>query len=79
MDMNIYLNTYTHANTMPSAARGESVFFITSHRLSGTEEDPVAIEAKRENSFPFCGECPSDSYSGESASLVLLDNIHHHW
>lgn len=57
----------------------KALFFITSHRLSGTEEGPVAVEAKRENSFPFCDECPSYNYSGESASLVLLDNIHHHW
>lgn len=39
----------------------------------------VGMEAKRENSFLFCVECSSAIYSGESASLVLLDNIHHHW
>lgn len=57
-----------------SAIRGERAFFffffiITFRRLSGTQEDPVAIEANRENSFSVCDECPSATNSGESASL----------
>lgn len=39
----------------------------------------MATEAKGENSFPFCDEGPSASYSAESTSLVLPNNIHHGW
>lgn len=39
----------------------------------------MATEAKGENSFPFCEEGPSASYSAESTSLVLPTNIHHGW
>lgn len=64
-----------------SIIRGKEAFF--SSRLASLSatlvEDLVATEAKGENSFPFCEEGPSASYSAESTSLVLPTNIHHGW
>lgn len=59
--------------------KGHRQFFrhITPHRLSGTQEDRVATETKRANCFPFCDECTSACYSGESAPLLLPQCIHH--
>lgn len=61
-----------------SIIRGKEAF-ISSRlaRLSATQEDLVAAEAKGEHSFPFCEEGPSASYSAESTSLVLPTNVHH--
>lgn len=45
------LNTHTHEQIL-SAVRGKRAFIffiiITPGRLSGTQEDPVAIEAEKE-------------------------------
>lgn len=49
---------------------------IAPHRLSGTQEDPVATEAKRANCFPFSDERASTGYSSESAPLLLLHCIY---
>lgn len=67
-----------HTNVL-NYQRKRDLYFITPRTLSATREDLVVTEAKGENSFPFCDECPSAGYSAESPSLVLLDNIHHGW
>lgn len=65
-----------HTNIF-SIIRGKETFI--SSRLSANREDLVVTEAKGQNSFLFCDECPSAGYSTESPSVVLLDNIHHGW
>lgn len=65
-----------HTNIF-SIIRGKETF-ISSH-LSASQEDLVVTEAKGQNSFPFCDECPSAGCSTESLFVVLLDNIHHGW
>lgn len=59
--------------------RKTDLYFITPRTLSVTQEDLVVMEAKGQNSFPFCDECPSARYSAASPSVVLLDNIHYGW
>lgn len=76
--MNIYLNTHSCKYYTFSCRRKKSFFHYISQAKWHWRACGI-IEAKRENSFPFCDECTSDIYSGESASLVLLDNIHHYW
>lgn len=79
LNMNIYLNTHSCKYYTFSCRRNKSFFHYISQAKWHWRRPCGIIEAKRENSFPFCDECPSEIYSGESASLVLLDNIHHHW
>lgn len=52
--------------------------FLTPHSLSGTQEDPVAMEAKTLNFFPLWNEYSSLSYTGRSAPLLLLPYTRRH-
>lgn len=48
------LEPETHKKSTPSSQSTDSVFFfLTPHSLSGTQEDPVAMEAKTLNFFPL--------------------------
>lgn len=82
MHLHMYLrahNAIITAMSQPSEDKDDFQRHIAPHRLSGTQEEPVAIEAERESCFPFCDEHPSAGHSGESAPLFVLRYIHHHW
>lgn len=75
MHLHMYLrahNAIITAMSQPSEDKDDFQRHIAPHRLSGTQEEPVAIEAERESCFPFCDERPSAGHSGESAPLFVL-------